>query len=200
MKGKSILFTVVGLGVLAITIYFVAHSYRESTALTRLHEAESGIRGGDFHAAREQLREIVSHYGETEAAPKAAEHLEALQVRMELVEARKALESLQRVMDGYQAMFGIYPASVAELDSGEYFFDSLYLAETLPEDYQVYLALLGQQGYQGFAIKQGGAFGFSLGSGRDGLVRQQKTELLTTIDREYVEVDRQSQLVFLAAR
>lgn len=200
MRKKTIFFSVVGLCILVVVGYLVTTSYRENVALTQLQAAESSMRGGDNVRASEQLEVIVLHYGETKASLKAADHLQTLQDRIELAEARKAVESLQRVMDGYQAMFGIYPASVADLDSGEYFFDSGYLAETLPDNYEVYLALLGQDGYQGFAIKQDGDFGFLLSSGSEKVVRQERTELLAMIERGYVEAERQRQLVFLSQR
>lgn len=197
MKGKWILLALVALVLLGLGGYKFVMTYRANTAAENLAQAESAMRGGDVVAARERLEGIIRQYGETEAALRAETHLGALKARQELAEGRRAVESLRRVLEGYKVMYGNFPNSAADLDNGEYFFDSAYLAESIPAAYQLYLALLSGEEYKGYLVQRQGDVGFTLTSATEGLERSGKQELLALIAANFVEKERNGNLVFL---
>ena len=88
-----------------------------------------------------------------EVSPSPAELKAQLQFKEK---AGLFLERMSTVLDGYQAFSGKLPATLKDLDSGDYMFDSAYLAEILPEGADVYLVLSAEKSTTRIWLQQEG--------------------------------------------
>jgi len=123
-------------------------------------------KAGDFDQALALYEALAKEYPDTPAgrlASKARVRVVALKKTQQLLSMQKHIESLRMVLTGYQTMYGQFPKAVQDLDDGNYFFDSKYLAETVPADGRIYLLLAGPQGTRFWATKQGDTTGYEAG-------------------------------------
>jgi len=162
---------IAGLVLLAV----VGCSNPEDKAAPYLQKAEQAEKSGQTEMALELYRRVVSAYPRTTAAEQARSKIPRLQkflaVRKdrELAAARKILDRIRRIVDGYRAMYHRFPKSVADIDDGQFFFDSGYMADAVPEGYLVFLAL-GETpgGFRVWAFPRGRNYGLGFDSRRDG--------------------------------
>lgn len=70
--------------------------------------------------------------------------------------SEKIFERVASVLDGYQAFSGKLPLKLQDLDSGEYMFDSAYLADILPQDVVLYLEFSADKGATRMWLQQAG--------------------------------------------
>lgn len=138
----------------------------EEKAQADYQQAVTIEKAGDLDQALSLYETLAKKYPETKAgrlASKARVRIVALkQTRQHLVMEKHA-ERLRMVLSGYQSMYGRFPASVHDLDQGEYFFDSKYLAETVPADGKIYLLLAGKDGTRFWLLQQGVDSGYVAG-------------------------------------
>jgi hypothetical protein len=117
-----------------------------------LTQAETLLEQGDDVAAEVVLTDLLAQYPSSQAAVKGRKQLQSISdLRKERASLAfsKILNSYIQVLDGYRAMYSEFPRSIATLDESDYFFDSSYLNEITPKDYQVYLLLQGDgSGYR----------------------------------------------------
>ncbi|RMH95210.1 MAG: hypothetical protein D6681_13270 [Calditrichaeota bacterium] len=134
-----------------LLVALAACSNPEDEAGVRFNEARQAQRAGRPDRALTLFRQILADYPHTHVADTVRSELPELQRRVAEHEkelrrkARQAITSIIRVMDGYRSLYGHPPKAVDELDNSNYFFDSSYMAESVPENFQVFLAL-GAQG------------------------------------------------------
>ncbi len=123
-------------------------------------------KSGDLDQAMSLYEALAKKYPETPAgrlASKARVRVVALKQTQQLLAMQKHAERLRMVLTGYQAMYGRFPASVHDLDNGEYFFDSQYLAEAVPADGKIYMLLAGKGGTQFWLLQKGFDSGYLAG-------------------------------------
>lgn len=117
-----------------------------------LSQAETLLEQGDDVTAEAVLADLLAQYPSSQAAAKGRQQLQSISdLRKDKASLAfsKILDSYMQVLDGYRAMYSEYPRSIATLDESDYFFDSSYLNEITPEDYQVYVLLRGDgSGYR----------------------------------------------------
>ncbi len=103
---------------------------------------------------------IIDKYPETDQAKEAKLALEQAELRQQYVlfkhNGGAVLERVSTVLSGYRAFSGKLPASLQDLDAGDYMFDSKYLAEVLPEGAELYLALDPAKGETRMWLQQTG--------------------------------------------
>ena len=115
-----------------------------------LIQAEVLLQQGSELQAEQALAALVARYPETQSGLVASKRLLQIQKQRELKERQafaKILDSYRQVLNGYQALYAEYPRSILALDQSDYFFDSAYLEEITPENYQAYLWLKSDGSY-----------------------------------------------------
>jgi len=158
MVRKNILMVVIAIVAILLVVWFTAPG-KEEKAATALIEAQKIEESGKLSEAIEAYQKVVTSYLGTKAADEAAANIERVKAnvaRAATLEAIKVLERLALVLNGYQEMLGALPASIQQLDSGEYMFDSEYMAEIPPEGFTCYVLFEPTNAtYQLFSFQQG---------------------------------------------
>ena len=117
----------------------------ETKGQKMLTQAETLMQQDNQSQAEQIFNDLVAKYPKTQSGQAASKHLQRIQKERELQESKggivKVLESYQKILDGYHALYAEYPRSIEALDQSDYFFDSAYLKEVTPDDYKVYLWL-----------------------------------------------------------
>ncbi|TLM67130.1 MAG: hypothetical protein FDZ69_05190 [Deltaproteobacteria bacterium] len=132
-------------------------------------QAQSLIKEGNQAAGEELLARLAERYPDSQAAAEARTYLlQQANLRGQKLRQEYAplVDSYTQVLDGFRALFGRYPATVAELDSGGYIFDSDYLVEITPPGFELYLCLTGDaQGFRLWGVRKDAMLGFSVSGG-----------------------------------
>ena len=169
---------------------------------------------GDRTGAITQYQQLLTTYPKSKAGQQAPAAIQRLQ---ELIEAERkatleaqaqafkeasyqAIDSIVKVIDGYKAMFNRLPRKAADFDNSAFFFDRAYLAETVPRDFIVYLALNVGGSYRLWSLKGEEADGYRLEGKSASFSKVSRAEALQEIDTHFVEESRQGGMVFLAAK
>jgi len=130
---------------LACTLLLIGCSdFDEMKSQRSLLQADALMQQGNELLAEQALTELVAKYPETQSGIVASKRLFQIQKQREIRERQafaKVLESYRQVLNGYHALYAEYPRSISALDQSGYFFDSAYLEEITPENYQAYLWL-----------------------------------------------------------
>ena len=130
---------------LACTLLLIGCSdFDEMKSQRSLLQADALMQQGNELLAEQALTELVAKYPETQSGIVASKRLFQIQKQREIRERQafaKVLESYRQVLNGYHALYAEYPRSISALDQSGYFFDSAYLEEITPENYQTYLWL-----------------------------------------------------------
>lgn len=111
--------------------------------------------------------------------------------------ADKIFTSVQSVLSGYQAYSGKLPLKLQDLDAGDYMFDSKYLAEILPEGFDLYLALAAEPDATLMWLQQPGeniVLSRSLAAPQLSEVRVEKLKALTESGQVVARVGRLTQI------
>ena len=152
-------------------------------------QAEALLQQGKELQAEQALADLVARYPETRSGTKAGKRLFQIQRQRELRERvafAKILDSYQQVFNGYQSLYAGYPRSLAELDQSDYFFDSAYLEELIPEGYQVYLWLQSDgSGYLAWCVTPHKEGGYALESQNRQLVAFKRDEILEKLKARF---------------
>ncbi len=176
----------------------------EETARQRYQLATQVEKDGDLPRAEQLYLKIVAEFPRTTGAASAVRQIERIKLRREQNfknEFMPVLHRLQRVLDGYRGMHQRYPRRLADLDRGDYLFDSNYLAEMVPEGFVAYLALHDAAGpYRIWALKEGFETGYMLDPSSSALHPVERAELLSLLGSDYrLEADK-GRLRFLLGR
>lgn len=184
-----------------ILIGLVACSSSEDKAQTRLTEIEQQITLGQATNAEENYRQLISDYPETRGALKAQEQLELLlqkKQKIEMQQAYEAIKSIPRVVSGYKSIYRQWPQSIKELDDGDYFFDSSYMAETIPQGFKAYLALTADEnGFILWSLPDDSPASYRLTDNGGKVIRGEKQTLLAEINNNYRIEAQQGGLIIL---
>ena len=192
-----------GLAMLALLTCLAGCSdFDEIKSRGMLTRAQTFIKEGDQARGEELLVRLAERYPNTQAGEEARTHLQQqanLRGQKLRQEYLPLIESYAQVFDGFKALFGRYPATLAELDSGGYIFDTDYLVEITPPGFELYLCLTGdQQGYRLWGCKKDAALGFTV-SGNESmqLVRFEQLQLQM---QAYPTLGRKGPLVLLGGK
>jgi len=122
----------------------------EKAAKQQLTQALALEQQSDLPAARQMLGALQKQYPQTKAAAEALGAEQRILKQMDRIQRQmnKTLESMVLVIAGYQSMTGRPLVSLADLDSGDYLFDSSYLAEAVPEGMEAFVLLDGAGGFR----------------------------------------------------
>ena len=152
---------------LACTLLLIGCSdFDEMKSQRSLLQADALMQQGNELLAEQALTELVAKYPETQSGIVASKRLFQIQKQREISERQafaKVLDSYRQVLNGYHALYAEYPRSISALDQSGYFFDSAYLEEITPENYQAYLWLKGDgTDYRIWCVTQEKARGYAV--------------------------------------
>jgi len=141
MSRQNIVIVICVVVITGLVVWFVSPN-REEMAKADLDVAYKVEQAGQSDQAVTLYEKLIAEYAGTKAADLAADYIlrvDHYKERKLIQEVRKNIERVALVMNGYREMMGAMPASIGQLDSGEYMFDSDYIAEIVPEGYTYYL-------------------------------------------------------------
>ncbi len=168
-----------------------------------LTDAETLIKQGDELQAEQILVDLVARYPETPSGSVASKHLDRIKKQRELQQRdkfAKILDSYQKILKGYYALYTEYPRSISALDQSEYFFDSAYLEGITPDGYQVYLWLKDDgSGYRLWCISQQQDRGYVVEALSGKLVPFKRDEILPKLKTRFRTPNWDGKLVALLA-
>ena len=166
--------------------------------------AEALLEKGEEAAAETAFAELMAQYPATQAASKGRKQLRYIQFvreKRERMEFSKVLDSFGQVLNGYRSVYAEYPRSIAVLDESGYFFDSSYLTEITPENYQVYLFLKGDgSGYRIWCVRDNSERGFVLDATEQRLVPFEKSKVVETLKARFRAVAWDEKVVALSSQ
>jgi len=142
MSRQNIIIFVVIVVIAVVVVVFFATPDQEEKATAAFEAAYKIEQTGKLDQAIVAYQKLIDDYAGTEAGKRAKESVERItgyKARVSTLEARKVLDRLALVLNGYREMLGTVPASIKQLDSGEYMFDSDYMADIPPEGYTCYV-------------------------------------------------------------
>ena len=158
MSRKNIIIVICAIIAILLVVWFVTPS-REEKAKAQLDAIYKVEQSGQFDQAISQYEALIAEYESTQAAKLAADYIVRVnryKDRLLEQEVRKNLERIALVLNGYREMMGAMPASIEQLDSGEYMFDSDYIAEIPFEGFMCYLRFEPvASSYTLFSLKDG---------------------------------------------
>lgn len=189
------------LAVALITVLGACSSSEEKAQLK--YDEAARIEQSSTSDAEVLYRQVLADYPATPAAQLAQAQLTALQEKRQLTikqAAFAALDSVQKVVEGYRSMAHRWPQSIKDFDEGDYFFDSAYMAESVSNGFTVYLALVGEAGYRLWSLPNEGDAAFRLDDKGRALVGVDRAELLVDISSAYRVEAEKGALVFLVPR
>ncbi len=161
----------------------------ETKSQRLLMQAETLMQQGSEEKAEQVLADIVARYPATQSGATANKRLLQIRKQRELEDRAsfvKILDSYQQVLKGYHALYAEYPQSISVLDQSDYFFDSAYLQEITPENYQAYLWLKKDgSGYRVWCANQEDERGYVVDSESRKLVPFDRDETLGKIKARF---------------
>lgn len=176
----------------------------EMKSKRQLITAEALLQEGNEAQAEQTLNDLLARYPATQSAGSARSHLQRLQVKREMRERQAfgaILDSYQQVLNGYRALYSQYPASLATLDASDYFFDSSYLEEIIPEGYRVYLWLNENgSGYQAWCVANESPRGYAIDAQGSRLIPFESDKVLEKIAVRFSADHGEGKLVALKLR
>ena len=166
-----------------------------------LIQAETLLQQGSELQAEQALAALAARYPETQSGLVASKRLLQIKKQRELKERQafaKILDSYRQVLNGYQALYAEYPRSILALDQSDYFFDSAYLEEITPENYQAYLWLKSDgSDYRVWCVTPELERGYALEVASHRLVPFERDGLVKTIKTRFQAMSWDSRLVVL---
>lgn len=195
----------------AVAIVFVSFvlllsgcsDFDEMKSQRLLIQAETLIQQGNELQAEQVLTDLVARYPATQSSRDANKHLYRIQKQRELRERRafaKILDSYRQVLDGYYALYAEFPRSLSALDQSDYFFDSPYLEEIVPDDYQVFLWLKSDgSDYRVWCVTLEKERGYSVNAKSNRLVPFKQNEVVAKMKGRFQAFAWDAKLVVLEA-
>lgn len=175
--------------------------FDEMKSQRMLIQAEALMQQGNESQAEQVLADLVARYPRTQPGVAASLRLSQIQKQREATERQafaKVLDSYQQVLNGYYALYSEYPRSIATLDQSDYFFDSAYLEQIIPENYQAYLWLSGDgKGYRVWCVAREKERGYAIESQSRKLVPFDRDEILQKMKVRFQASSWDSRLVKL---
>lgn len=166
-----------------------------------LSQAQSLIQQGDESQAEQVLADLVARYPETQSGMTASRLISQINQQRTLREREvfaKILASYQQVLSGFHTLYAEYPRSLSALDQSDYFFNSAYLEEILPDGYQAYLWLKSDgSGYRIWCVARDNERGYATESKSLKLVPFERDEILNKIAIRFQSNAWESKLVAL---
>jgi hypothetical protein len=187
----------------------------EKKAQLLFDQAAQTEQAGDSTGAITQYQQLLSTYPKSKAAEQAQAAIARLQAQIEAEKqaalaaeaartfknlSYKAIDSIVKVIDGYKAMFNRLPRKSKDFDNSMFFFDRTYLAETVPADFTVYLALNTADAYRLYSLKGEGDDCYRLEGKGQVFTKLGRSEALQEIAMQFVEEGRLGRLVFLKGK
>ncbi len=171
---------------IACTLLLIGCSdFDEMKSQRSLLQADALMQQGNELLAEQALADLVAKYPGTQSGIVASKRLLQIQKQRELGEREvfaKVLDSYQQVLNGYHALYAEYPRSISALDQSDYFFDSAYLEEITPENYQAYLWLKSDgSDYRVWCVTQEKARGYAVEALNRKLVPFERAELVKKV-------------------
>lgn len=187
---------------LLLSLVLSGCSSSEEKAQAEYQRIEAIEKAGDLDQALALYDALVKKYPDTKAgrlAGKARVRVLTLKKSQRYLAMQKHVERLRMALAGYESMYGRFPSRVQDLDDGSYFFDSQYLAETVPADGKIYILLAGGEGTRFWLTQQGDDAGYEAGmQGRLQIVSP--AEVDAQIDKEYRLVEDMGNLIIVAPK
>lgn len=185
----------------------LACSSSEDKAQASFAQASAAEQSGKLAEAEAQYRQLLSEFPETPAAQQAREQLAGLerlrqiQQQTERQAASAAVKSIRRVVESYHSVYHQWPKSIKDFDDGKYLFDSDYMAESVSEGFNVYLALGGEgAGYRLWNFPVAAEYGFLQNGEGKTPVEVKRGEALAEIEAEYLVEAKKGTVTFLQPR
>lgn len=159
-----------------------------------LTQAEALLEQGREAAAEAVLTDLLAQYPSSQAATKGRQEMQSImasreeRAKQKLITQKltKIVDSYRQVLDGYRAMYSEYPRSIASLDESDYFFDSSYLEEITPADFQVYLFLQEDgSGYRLWSVNADSARGYRVDAAGKQMLAFDTVETLAELKTRY---------------
>ena len=193
--------------IIVLVVFVVAglmlYTGPEEKAQTAYDKAFIVEKGADGDQAMTLYNQIIADYPDTEAAALAAKGKVRIVSQRDQALKKAMQDQIGRillVLNGYQSMMGRLPASIADLDEGDYFFDSDYLAEVVPEGYTTYLVLSADAPPRIWPISADKEDVFVSIDRNGSLQKMSKVDALQEIADGYTEVTKKGQMVFLQVK
>jgi hypothetical protein len=186
--------------VVCVVVGLLFYPNAEQKAQTAYDQAFIVEQSADLDRALVLYDELIFEYPETKAAVLAEKgKLRIFEIKEKSVKSqmRDQIARLRLALKGYQSMFGKMPASLSDLDDGEYFFDSDYLSEMIPLPYTTYLALSADEPPRIWPIHAKSDSVYASTDQEGALLRMSKADALQQINEGYTEVVKKGQMVFL---
>jgi len=187
---------------LTLCLLWGCSDFDEMKGQKLFNQAEAVMEDGDAAGAEALFADLVAKYPRTQAGEQAQVKLDELLKKRLLAERQifhKVLDSYRQVLDGYRSLYSEYPATMEDLDTSDYFFDSGYLVEITPEEFDVYLWLASDNSsFRAWGIKNGLEHGFVIVPESRKLESFSRDELLASLGADYREVFKSGGLTVLA--
>ncbi len=146
-------------------------------------------------------RQLISDFPSTPAAQQAGKQIKLIVQQRQKVQQQAAIaavESIQNVVDSYQLVYRHWPASIQELDGGEYLFNSDYMAESVSEGFAVYLALVaGKSGYRLWSFPLNAEVAYLQNGKGQPFISVERSKALAEIETEYIVEQAKGTVTFL---
>lgn len=172
----------------------------EKKAQALFDQAALAEKGGDLVDAAARYQQLLAEFPKTKVAEQALLALQKVQQRQESMRkqaAYQSIDSIVKVIDGYKSMYNRFPGRVRDFDKGDFFFDSEYMAGTVPVGSSVYLALGGSGAYRLWTFKGEEPEGYVL-DGKGGVFEKAtRAQALAELSAQYIEEKKSGGLVFL---
>lgn len=180
----------------------------EKKAQVIFDQAVQAEQGGDLVDSATRYQQVLAEFPKTKVAAQARIALNELQQRQEAALKRaqeqvfrkaayQSLDSIVKVIDGYKAMFNRMPRKARDFDNDTFFFDTDYMAETVPPGSTVYLALGSGGAYRLWSFPGEGAEGYLLDGKTGAFDKIARVPALEEISVQFIEEKRKGRLVFL---
>lgn len=186
--------------IVCVVAGFLLYSGPEEKAQSAYDKAFIIETTADIEQAMLLYDKLIAEYPGTEGAALAEKgklRIFAIQEKILKGEVRDQVARLLLALNGYQSMFGRMPVSIADLDDGEYFFDSDYLAEMIPAPYTTYLALSADESPRIWPMHADNDVVYASIDKQGSLQKMSTVEALQEIEAGYTEVVKKGQMVFL---
>lgn len=191
-----------------LCLVLTACGQSEKKAQVIFDQAVQAEQKGDLVYAATRYQQVLAEFPKTKVAAQALIVLKELQQRQEAAikkaqelsfrkAAYQSLASIVKVIDGYKAMFNQMPRKARDFDNDTFFFDTDYMAETVPPGATVYLALGSGGAYRLWSFPGEGADGYLLDGKSGAFDKVARATALEQISGQFIEEKHKGGLVFL---
>ena len=187
-----------------ITLNLVACGNREDKAQNQFEEIHKQEQTSSLENSEKQYQQLITEYPGTKGALKAEEQVEYLLQRRTIEQkqhAYDAIKSIPRVVFGFKSFNHCWPKSVADFDNNDFFFDSNYMADSVPTGYTAYLALTNEKpGYKVWSLSEQTDQSYRLHNNGKKVIETQKTQMMAEIEANYQIETQKGSLIFMVPK